>query len=139
MKKRVLLLLLSAVVAIFCRTAQAQVIIIANPSVKATEVSASDLRDIFDGASTSLKGSAAVPVLLKQGAAHDEFLARYIGKSDSAFRASWRSMIFSGQGAMPWTLDSESAVIEYVEHTPGAIAYISKSTPHAGVKTLTVR
>jgi len=139
MKKRVLLLLLAAVVAILCRTAQAQVVIIANPSVKATEVSASDLRDIFDGASTSLKGSAAVPVLLKQGTAHDEFLARYIGKSDSAFRASWRSMIFSGQGAMPWTLDSESAVIEYVEHTPGAIAYISKSTPHAGVKTLTVR
>jgi len=79
------------------------------------------------------------PVLLKQGAANDSFLELYVGKSDAAFRASWRSLLFSGQGAMPKSLDSEAAVVEYVAHTAGAIGYIGKTTPHEGVKTLAVR
>ena len=118
----------------------APVLIIANPSIKGSNFSTSDLRDVFTGASSTLKGASSIgPVLLKQGPAHEEFLTRYIGKSDSAFRAYWRSLVFSGQGTMPRTLDSEAAVVEYVAHTPGAIGYISRATPHEGVKTLAVR
>jgi ABC-type phosphate transport system substrate-binding protein len=105
-----------------------------------SSVSKSELRDIFIGASTSLKDSMQVtPVLLKQGAVQNEFLSLYIGKSDSGFRAGWRSVLFSGQGMMPKTLDSEAAVVEYVAHTPGAIGYIGRSAPHEGVKVLAVR
>ncbi len=114
--------------------------IIANPNVPVTGVSKTELRDIFTGASTSLKGDVQVtPVLLKQGAVQDEFLSLYIGKSDTAFRAGWRSVLFSGQGVLPKTLDSEAAVVEYVAHTPGAIGYIGRSAPHEGVKVLAVR
>lgn len=120
--------------------AQAQVVVIANPSVKAADVSKSDLRDVFTGASSSLKdGSHVTPVLLKQGGAHDEFLSTYIGKNDTTFRASWRSLVFSGQATMPKSLDSESAVVDYVAHNAGAIGYIGKATPHEGVKVLSVR
>ena len=76
---------------------------------------------------------------VKQGSAHDEFLATYIGKNDTAFRASWRSLVFSGQATMPKSFDSEAAVVEYVAHTAGAIGYIGKATPHEGVKVLAVR
>jgi ABC-type phosphate transport system substrate-binding protein len=69
----------------------------------------------------------------------DEFLSLYIGKTDSGFRAGWRSILFSGQGAMPKTLDSEAAVVEYVARTPGAIGYIGRAAPHEGVKILIVR
>ena len=48
-------------------------------------------------------------------------------------------LLFSGQAVMPKTLNSDAAVIEYVAHTPGAIAYIGKSVPHEGVKILVVR
>lgn len=117
-----------------------QVLIIANPNIKGAEFSTSDLRDVFTGASSTLKGIAPIgPVLLKESSTHQEFLTLYIGKSDSAFRATWRSLIFSGQGTMPRTLDSETAVVEYVAHTPGAIGYINRSTPHEGVKILAVR
>ena len=120
--------------------AQGQALVIANPSVKSAEVSKSDLRDVFTGAATSLKdGSHVTPVLLKSGPAHDEFLSEYIGKNDTAFRASWRSLVFSGQASMPKSLDSDSAVVEYVAHNPGAVGYIGKSTPHDGVKILAVR
>jgi hypothetical protein len=118
----------------------AQVVVIANPSVKSAGVSSNDLRDVFTGAASSLRdGSHVTPVLLKSGPVNDGFLNLYVGKSDAAFRASWRSLLFSGQGVMPRTLDSEAAMIDYVAHTPGAIGYIAKATPHEGVKTLAVR
>jgi ABC-type phosphate transport system substrate-binding protein len=125
---------------IFTAQAQAQAIVIANPSVKSADVSKSDLREVFTGAASSLKdGSHVTPVLLKSGAAHDEFLTGYIGKNDTAFRAGWRSLVFSGQASMPKSLDSEAAVVEFVAHNPGAIGYISKATPHEGVKVIAVK
>jgi ABC-type phosphate transport system substrate-binding protein len=140
MKRPHLLLLLVLAGSMLCVRAHAQVMVIANPSVAAAEVSKAELRDIFTGTSSSLKGGVQVtPVLLKQGAVNDGFLDLYIGKSDSAFRASWRSILFSGQGVMPKTLESDTAMVEYVAHTAGAIGYIGKTTPHDGVKILVVR
>jgi ABC-type phosphate transport system substrate-binding protein len=119
--------------------AHAQVIVIAHPAIKASEVSKADLHEVFSGSASSFKDAGHVtPILLKGGSANDEFLSAYIGKSDSAFRATWRSLVFSGQATMPKTLDSDAAVVEYVAHTPGAVAYISKSVPHDGVKVLIV-
>jgi len=121
-------------------TSHAQVIVIANPGVKATDISKNDLRDVFTGASTSLKdGGHVVPILLKSGKAHEEFLKVYIGKSDETYRAGWRSLVFSGQASMPKNLDGDAAVIEFVAHNAGAIGYIGKATPHEGVKVLAVR
>jgi hypothetical protein len=140
MKKLLPIFLLLAAGLIFANRAQAQAIVIANTSVKSADVSKADLKDVFTGAASSLKdGSHVIPVLLKSGAVHDEFLTEYIGKNDTAFRASWRSLVFSGQASMPKSLDSEAAVVEYVAHNAGAIGYISKATPHEGVKVLAVR
>ncbi len=113
-------------------------LVIANPSVKAADASKADLKDVFTGGSSSLGGSHVTPVLLKAGAANDEFLAEYIGKSGAAFLASWRSLVFSGQATMPKSLDSDAAVVAYVAQTPGAVGYIAKSAPHDGVKVLAI-
>jgi ABC-type phosphate transport system substrate-binding protein len=140
MKKLLYAFLLVASASIFIVPAKAQVIVIANPGVKTTEISKNDLRDVFTGNATSLKdGSRVVPILLKAGTTNEEFLQAYIGKSDSAYRASWRSLVFSGQASMPKNLDTEVAVVDFVAHNAGAIGYISKATPHTGVKVLTVR
>jgi ABC-type phosphate transport system substrate-binding protein len=140
MKKLLLISFFALTASLLGPQAHSQVVIIANPGVKAADVSKDNLRDVFTGASSTLKGGSHVtPVLLKQGAAQEEFLSTYIGKSDTAFRAGWRSLVFSGQGEMPRSLESEAAVVEFVAHNPDAIGYISKSTPHDSVKTLTVR
>jgi ABC-type phosphate transport system substrate-binding protein len=140
MKMRLPVLLLTLAGSMLCMRAHAQVVVIANSGVGATEISKAELRDVFTGASSNLKGGMQVlPVLQKQGVVNSGFLDLYVGKSDSAFRASWRSILFSGQGAMPRTLESDTAVIEYVAHTAGAIGYIGKSMPHEGVKILVVR
>ncbi len=139
MKKLLCSFLLLASASIFIVQAKAQVIVIANPSVKASEVSKNDLKDVFTGASTSLGGANVVPILLKAGTAHEEFLQAYIGKNDTAYRAGWRSLVFSGQGTMPKSLDTDAAVVEFVAHNAGAIGYIGKATAHEGVKVLTIR
>jgi hypothetical protein len=139
MKRLSMIFLFLAALAAASNSARAQ-LVIANNSVKSSEVSKSDLRDVFTGASSSFKdGSKVTPVLLKSGTANDEFLAVYVGKNDTAFKASWRSLVFSGQASMPKSVDSDSAMVDYVAHTPGAVGYISKSAPHEGVKVLEVR
>ncbi len=138
--KKFLPLSLLALALLPCVHAPGQVLVIANPTVTAANISRAELRDIFTGASSSLKSGAQItPVLLKPGPVHDEFLGLYIGKSDAGFRAGWRSILFSGQGVMPRTLSSDAEMVEYVTHTPGAIGYIASVTPHPGVKILVVR
>jgi len=139
MKKLLFLSLFALASVVLSSRAQAQAIVIANPSVKATDVSKGDLKDVFTGASSSLGGGHVIPVLLKDGPVSDEFLTAYIGKSDAAFRATWRNLVFSGQATMPKSLDGDAAVVEFVAHNPGAIGYIGKATPHEGVKVLAVR
>jgi hypothetical protein len=139
MKKRFISLFFAFGVLVLAGNAGAQAIVIANSGVKASDVSKSDLRDVFTGASTSIGGSQVTPVLLKSGAANDEFLRTYVGKNDTAFRAGWRSLVFSGQATMPKSFDSDTAVVDYVAHTAGAVGYIGKESPHEGVKVLAIR
>ena len=140
MKKIWLLLSFAAFAQLGTVMVRAQAVVIANPNVKATSVSKNELRDIFSGVASSFAdGSHAIPVLLKQGAVHDDFLSTYVGKNDTAFRASWRNLVFSGQASMPKNLDSEASMVDYVAHNPNAVGYIGKATPHDGVKILTVR
>ena len=140
MKKLIVASLFAAAALAMVNRAQAQVLVIANPGVKASDIGKEDLRDVFTGNATSLKdGSRVVPILLKAGTAHEEFLQVYIGKSDMAYRAGWRSLVFSGQASMPKSMDGDTAVVDFVAHNAGAIGYIGKATPHEGVKVLTVR
>ena len=140
MKKLLIAFLLVASASIFVVQARAQVIVIANPGVKASAVSKSDLKDVFTGAATALPGGGnVVPILLKAGTVHEEFLQAYIGKNDTAYRAGWHSLVFSGQASMPKSLDGDAAVVDFVAHNAGAIGYIGKASPHDGVKVLTVK
>jgi ABC-type phosphate transport system substrate-binding protein len=140
MNKRRLSILLFAIV-ISCAGAKAQdVVVIVNDGVKTTSASADDIRGVFTGDKSTLgDGSKVTPATLKGGAAHEAFLKAYVGKSDAAFRTAWRSLVFSGQGSMPKTVDSDAAMVDYVAATPGAIGYVGKGTEHDKVKTLTVK
>ncbi len=139
MKKLLASILFAAAASVFAGQAHGQVIVIANPSIKSADASKSDIKDVFTGAGSNLGGSHAVPVLLKTGAANDEFVTTYIGKNSSAFLLSWRSLVFSGQASMPKSVDTDAAMVEYVAHTAGAVGYIAKATPHEGVKVLSVK
>ena len=113
------------------------VVLVANKSVRISEIKDADLRAIFMGSKTRFSdGSRAVPVILKGGPAHEVFLQNHIGESPADFQAQWRKVVFTGQGAMPRAFDSEAALIEYVAATQGAIGYVSRISPNDTVKRL---
>jgi ABC-type phosphate transport system substrate-binding protein len=113
------------------------VVLVANKATQISVIKDADLRAIFTGAKTRFAdGSHAVPVTLKGGAAHEVFLKNHIGENPDEFRAQWRKAVFTGQGAMPKAFDSESALIEYVAATPGAVGYVSRISPQDEVKCL---
>jgi ABC-type phosphate transport system substrate-binding protein len=114
--------------------------IIANASVSATEISADELKSIFLANKTSLASAGHVePVLEKGGATHEEFLKTYLGKSDSALTAYYRSLVFTGKGSMPKAFASDGDVAAYVAKTKGAIGYIAAASDPGEAKTLTVK
>jgi hypothetical protein len=139
---RNLKLIIIAVALVLCGACQvhaAGVKVIANPSVKADSISAGDLKNVFLEDSDSLAGSHVEPVLAKGGPVHEAFLKQYLGKSDAALQAFYRSMVFTGKGSMPKVFASDAEIVAYVAKTKGAIAYVSSETSAAGVKTLLVK
>lgn len=136
-KTRCLVLLLGSLGA-WCSAAAQDVVLVANTSVQISEITNADVRAIFMGTKTRFPdGSHAVPVTLKGGATHEVFLKNHVGEGPEEFRAHWRKVVFTGQGAMPKAFDSESALIEYVAATPGAVGYVSRVSSRDGVKSLT--
>jgi hypothetical protein len=135
-KTRCLILLLGFMSGWSAARAQ-DVVLVANRSVQIAAISAADLRAIFLEAKTKFAdGSHALPVVLRGGPVHEVFLRNYLGETPQEFRMRWQKAVFTGQGAMPKTCDSESALIEYVATTPGAIGYVSRISPQDDVKTL---
>jgi hypothetical protein len=135
-KARFLILLLGSLGSWSAARAQ-DVVLVANKGVQISEITNADLRGIFMGTRTRFAdGSHAVPVTLRGGPVHEVFLRNHVGESPEEFRAEWRKVVFTGQGAMPKAFDSESALIEYVAATAGAVGYVSRVSSQDGVKIL---
>jgi ABC-type phosphate transport system substrate-binding protein len=66
------------------------------------------------------------------------FSESVLRRSVAAVKIYWQQRIFSGRGVPPPELDSDEAVVRYVEAHPGAIGYISGAAPHGKTKVLTV-
>jgi len=137
MKTTLLLATFSFLFGLFPAKAQ---IVIVNSSVRVTEISKSDLSDIFTGGSTHFKdGSHAIPVTLKSGPTHESFLKEYIGRPEKLFRGSWMALVFAGQANMPEAFNTEAELLRFIESKPGAIGYIGKPEESAKIRVLTVK
>jgi ABC-type phosphate transport system substrate-binding protein len=133
MKLSILILLSAAAFA-------ADVVVVANPSVKATDVSAEELKLVFLGTKTSLSdGSPVEPVLAQSGAAHEAFLKTYVGKSEPALRNHFKSLVFTGKGSMPKSFASDAEIVAFVAKTKGAIGYLAAAPAAGGVKQLHIK
>jgi ABC-type phosphate transport system substrate-binding protein len=137
MSKTRWLILLLGIMSCWAAASAQDVVLVANQDVKISQIEDADLRAIFTGTKTKFAdGSHAVPVTLKGGPAHEVFLGKHLGLTPDEFRAQWRKAVFTGQGAMPKTFDSESALMEYVAVTPGAVGYVSRISSQDKVKRL---
>jgi TonB family protein len=129
----------SLAVAVLCASAKAQEVkLIANASVHRESISVRQVKSIFLQDVNTLDGEHVEPVLAKGGAAHDAFLKRYLGKDNVALQNHYRSLVFTGRGAMPHAMDSNADMVAYVARTRGAIGYVEADYPADGVKTLRI-
>lgn len=134
------LMLLTGLLAMATATVRAaDVKVIANPSVPATSISATELKNVFLAVKTTVDGAPVEPVLGKHGPTHEAFLKEYLGKSDVALTTYFRSLVFTGKAAMPKACDSDAEVAAYVAKTKGAIGYVSADATAPGTKTLEVK
>ena len=132
----------AALVGLLSLTANAHgagVKLIANPSLNIDVVSVNELKSVFLEERSSLgDGTRVVPVLEKGGATHAAFLQQYLDESDEELQLHYRTLVFTGKGAMPKAVSSDAEVIAYVRKTNHAIGYVDADMPVRGVKTLIV-
>ena len=112
--------------------------IIANPSVKADAISATEIKSVFLEERNSLRDGMHVEPVLSRAGAHSVFLRDYIGQDDDALQNYYRSLVFTGKGSMPRALHTDEEVVAYVAKTRGAIGYVGATVTLDGVKILAV-
>ena len=117
----------------------ADIKVVANPSVKAAQISTDELKRVFLATNTSVEGGHVEPVFEKGGATHEAFLKQYLGKTDAALSIYYRSLVFTGKAFMPKMLGSDAEVLEYVAKTRGAIGYVNAAASTPGTKEIAVR
>jgi hypothetical protein len=60
-------------------------------------------------------------------------------RSAAAIRSYWQQRIFTGRGVPPPELESDAAVLRYVQTHRGGVGYVSEAVPLSGVNVITVR
>src|SRR5437868_6926925 len=92
--------------------------VIANLNVSVSSLSQEELRGILLTTKTTLAdGVHLEPVLLKSGRVHETFIREVTGKTSEGLDSYYRSLVFTGKGAMPRMFASEAEVVAYVRAT----------------------
>ncbi len=114
--------------------AEDSILVITHPDVKQDKISGDLIKDVFLGKQAKwANGQKIEPLTLSSGAAHETFLGKFVKKSSQQFSQFWKRAVFTGEGIPPKSVGSEEDMVKTVAKTPGALGYISASTPHEGV------
>jgi TonB family protein len=140
MKHQKLLSLVAAVALLTCaRSLAAEVKVIANLSVSADSISVAELKRVYLEQTRLLgDGSHVEPVLERSGVVNTTFLKDVLDINDDALQSYYRTLVFTGRGSMPRSLDSDAEVVAYVLKTRGAIGYVNATADVQGVKILPI-
>jgi len=119
-------------------SANAEVVVVGNKSSSVQSLSAKQVKNLFLGKSLKLpNGMKAEVVDLPSGdALRAEFYSKVIHKNPSQIKAYWAKRIFTGRGVPPKSLDSQSAVIDWVSGSPGRIGYVDSSAVSGKITVL---
>jgi TonB family protein len=113
--------------------------VIANRSIKADSISASELRKVFLAEQNTLKnGSHVEPVFERGGTTHETFLREFLRENAGSLQSHYGALVFTGKALMPKSFNSDAEVLIYVARTRGAIGYVDASASSEGVKVLDV-
>ena len=115
--------------------------VVVNGASTMTEIDVRNLSRIYLKKTASWPdGSEAVPVdMASDTELRKEFSKAVHGRQAAAIKSYWQRQIFSGKGTPPMEFSSEEGLLFFVSEMPGAVGYVSDSTPlTSGVKELRV-
>ncbi len=118
----------------------AGVVLIAHADCSEGVLDPNDIERIYLGKKTHWDDDTPiVPVILKNGKTHEEFLDKYLHRTSHRFVSFWRQMVFTGKGVPPKSFADEAALSAFVAATPGAVGYVTDTSVLPKVQTLSVR
>jgi hypothetical protein len=121
---RTLLCTTLVVSSLILSNANAKIIVVANTD-DAIQLTRQEVKALFMGGAVShnLKAVALKP----KHKSRMQFNASVIGLTESRVQSYWAQMRFSGKSKPPQELESEQAVLEYLQNHKGAASYIDES------------
>lgn len=113
----------------------ADIVVIANRNFP--DIDQKTIGKIFTGKVVSINSISFVPVHLKQEIVKQKFLQKFVGMQEDEYIAYWTVRQYIGKGTPPKEFTSSSAIVLYVQQTPGAIGYINERDLVEGLKVIT--
>jgi ABC-type phosphate transport system substrate-binding protein len=115
--------------------------LVVHPDVAVPTLDRRVVADIFLKKATRWPdGSPIAAVDLRFGSpVRQHFSEQVLLRSAAAVRNYWQQRIFTGRGVPPPELDTDEAVIRYVQSRRGAVGYVSESAVTGAVKVVALR
>jgi len=106
--------------------AEEKSVVIVNASVQANNLTRSELRQIFTGHLQYWSDGKKIHVFVLDdtNALHKTFCREKLQMFPYQLSRLWNQLTYSGQGVTPTHVPSQVALINAIEHTPGAIGYM---------------
>lgn len=104
---------------------------VVNAQVQVGDLTVERVRDMLLGRIATWQSGQAVVIVLCTAEPGEQAVSRICARSVGLLQRGWKRLVFSGTGAMPLVADTQSAAMELVARTPGAITVLSGS-PSAG-------
>ena len=115
--------------------------IVANQSVLATELSASQLRSIFSMKQSSWPDGQPIKVfvLASEHPSHQQFCKRILRMFPYQMERTWNKLTYSGLGDLPVQVQSEEEMLKKINQHQGAIGYVIASNEDAGMHVIRLK
>jgi ABC-type phosphate transport system substrate-binding protein len=121
-------------------SSQATYALVVNPANPTASLSRADVARLFlKKVTTWSNGNPVAPIDQARTAPVRQTFSVDVHQKDSdAVAAHWQVQVFSGRDVPPRILRSDAEVLAFVRSNPGAIGYVSATTPLEGVKKVKV-
>jgi hypothetical protein len=110
----------------FMTSAWAGVVVVGHANVRKLDLPT--VQRIYTGKVIEVGGVPVVPVNLNVGQPlRQRFLYDYLQQNEDAYLAYWTVRRYVGKGVPPRELNTVLDIIQYVQNTPGAVAYMEEA------------
>ncbi len=117
-------------------TSAQEILVITNKSVT-DPININKISSIYKAEKTKWdNGTTIIITMLQNSKVHERFAKSIVGLHPTRLIRIWRSIVFTGTGTPPRTFKTQTELVNFIAATPGAIGYVTPSTPHKNVKVV---